>query len=129
MTRINCGVHPREIPYEKFILAEHYEMVRIPNALLSGKAVVKNIPDKFSLGAGHVKFFYNKIGYLHKRYCEVHNHLIELGYNVQNYEDSFLRVKEQLPSLYNDYKPTESDRKIIFERFAERLAVINPAGL
>ncbi len=41
------------------------------------------IPDKFKLGTGHVKFFYNKLLYLKNRYTSLYNECIKRGFNVQ----------------------------------------------
>ena len=46
------------------LIAEHREIKRIPNCIKSGKFLMKGIPNKFTLGSGHVKFFYDKISYL-----------------------------------------------------------------
>ncbi len=70
MTRINCGIPPY-ILTSKHLLAEHRELKRIPNCIKKGKFTLDNIPDNFKLGTGHVKFFYNKLKYLHKRYVKI----------------------------------------------------------
>ena len=71
MTRINCGIKVEELS-DKHLLAEHREIKRIPNVIKSGKANLENLPEKFTLGKGHVRFFYNKIGYLASRYSEIY---------------------------------------------------------
>lgn len=71
MTRINVGIPPRELT-NKHLTAEHREIKRIPNAVKTGKAKMVGIPAQFTLGTGHVKFFYNKLGYLRQRYLELH---------------------------------------------------------
>ena len=63
MTRINVGILPSELT-DKHLLAEHREIKRIPNCIVKGKYNMNGIPDKFKLGTGHVKFFYNKLFYL-----------------------------------------------------------------
>ena len=60
MTRINIGVSPNEL-IGKHLLAEHREIKRIPNCIKKGRYKMIGIPDKFKLGTGHVKFFYNKL--------------------------------------------------------------------
>ena len=67
MTRINVGIHPSELPI-KMLIAEHREIKRIPNCIKSGRYSLTDIPANFTLGQGHVKFFYNKLAYLRKRY-------------------------------------------------------------
>lgn len=125
MTRINFGIHPRELT-NKHLLAEHREIKRIPNSILNGIAKFRedhsDIPRKFSLGKGHVKFFYNKIIYLHKRYNLLLLECTQLRFNVTDYNDCFEKCAELFPSLYKDAKPTNSDSNIIRERIRDRLS-------
>jgi len=117
MTRINCGVPPKKLVMQHLI-AEHREIIRIPNAIASGKAIIRNIPKDFRLGSGHVKFFYNKLGYLKKRYYELYCECRFRGYNVQNYMECF----EGLPkNLMGDYVPTNRDKIIVINRINEKL--------
>ena len=76
-------------------------------------------PCVFTLGTGHVKFFYDKINYLKKRYISLYDECIKRGFNVQNYIEAF----EGIPvELMGDYEPTPRDREIIIERIKERLS-------
>ena len=72
----------------------------------------------FTLGTGHVKFFYDKILFLKKRYNSIYEECIKRGFNVTNFSDAF----DGVPSKYmNDYQPTSFDREIIIERINMRL--------
>jgi deoxyribonuclease (pyrimidine dimer) len=118
MTRINTGVHPSELTREHLI-AEHREIKRIPNTIRSGKAKISNIPSTFRLGAGHVKFFYNKLGYLLRRYKAIHKECKIRGYDVQDYSSCW----DGIPSeLMGEYEPSEKDREIILNRINIRLS-------
>lgn len=118
MTRISATIHPSEL-CDKMLIAEHREIVRIPNAIKSGKAVIKDIPENFRLGAGHVKFFYDKIGYLFVRYIELYEECIARGFNVQNFDNAFSDIPDE---LFNGWVPdTRIVRPIIVERINERL--------
>ena len=79
---------------------------------------MEGIPDRFKLGSGHVKFFYNKLLYLKNRYVSLYNECVKRGFNVQNYISAWDNVPQE---LMNDYKPTEIDREIIIERINEKL--------
>lgn len=118
MTRINVGIMPSELN-NRHLLAEHREIKRIPNAIKKGKYSLDNIPAEFKLGTGHVKFFYNKLGYLHGRYIDLYEECLNRGFNVTNYNDSFNDVPME---LYNEYTPTKWDRKIVLERITKRIA-------
>ena len=116
MTRINVGVPPAEL-VNQHLIAEHREIKRIPNCIAKGKYNMEGIPEKFKLGTGHVKFFYNKLLYLRNRYVSLYNECIKRGFNVQNYIDAWDNIPQE---LMNDYKATYKDRLIIQERIYER---------
>lgn len=117
MTRINCGIPPKELT-DKHLLAEHREIKRIPNCISNGRFNMIGQPDKFTLGKGHVKFFYDKCLYLLKRYITIRDECISRGFNITNYVESWNKV----PGKYmGDYKPTDSDREIVRKRIKERL--------
>ena len=117
MTRINCGIPPAELT-DKHLLSEHREIKRIPNAIKKGRYHLTNIPDKFKLGPGHVKFFYNKLLYLHKRYNEIYQECLLRGFNITDYNEAF---KDLPTDLYSDYSPSEKDKELIRQRIKERL--------
>ncbi len=120
MTRINVGVLPKELS-DKHLLAEHREIKRIPNMVASGKAKIEGIPEKFTLGRGHVKFFYNKLRYLYFRYCEIHKECTKRGFNVTDYSQAFFQEFPNHKQLWKDYKEKPEDREIILQRINERL--------
>ena len=117
MTRINVGIPPVDL-VNQHLIAEHREIKRIPNCIAKGKYNMEGIPDKFKLGAGHVKFFYNKLLYLKNRYISLYNECIKRGFNVQNYISAWDNVPQE---LMNNYQPTYKDRLIIQERINEKL--------
>lgn len=119
MTRINAGILPLEL-CNKHLLAEHREIKRIPNIVKSGRANLGNIPEEFTLGKGHVKFFYNKLLYLKKRYIEIYNELQHRGFDVTYFGDSF----RDLPvELYNDWPASREmmARPVVAQRINEKL--------
>jgi hypothetical protein len=117
MTRINAGFPVKNLT-GKHLIAEHREIKRIPNTIKTGKAKIINIPDNFTLGVGHVKFFYNKLNYLKQRYEELFRECILRGYNVTYYGDCF----NDLPNeLMNDYIVTEEAKNLIEERIFQKL--------
>ena len=118
MTRINVGIKPSEL-IRQHLLAEHREIKRIPNVIKSGRYNMKGQPKEFTLGTGHVKFFYDKLSYLKKRYVSIYDECVSRGYNVTNYMEAF----ENLPkAMMKDYTSTKRDRSLLQARIAERLA-------
>lgn len=97
--------------------------------IVSGKAKIKDIPIQFKLGKGHVKFFYNKCGYLLKRYKEIYKECLKRGYKIQNYENAWNNIPDE---LMGDYEPSIEDIKVVEERIKERTvswAIGPPASL
>jgi hypothetical protein len=117
VTRINCGVKPEELTREHLI-AEHREIKRIPNCISKGKYNLKGQPKEFTLGKGHVKFFYTRLGYLKERYEALYQECIKRGYNVTYYGEAWDNVPV---NLMGGYIPTSKDIEIIKQRIKERL--------
>jgi hypothetical protein len=117
MTRINVAIPPRELT-TRHLIAEHREIKRIPNVVSRGRFNLKNTPLKFTLGKGHVAFFYNKLEYLRKRYEELYAECKARGFNVTYYGNAWENVPE---CFMNDYTPTAEDEQIIRQRINEKL--------
>lgn len=118
MTRINAGISPSSLT-GKHLIAEHREIKRIPNVIKKGKYNLSNIPDKFCLGTGHVKFFYTRLLYLYNRYKELYNECIKRGYNVADYSEAWNGLENT--DLWNDWEPTREDAEIVQARINEKL--------
>jgi hypothetical protein len=117
MTRINCGIPPSELT-KQHLITKHREIKRIPNCIKKGRYNLKGQPGKFTLGTGHVKFFYTRLGYLKKRYEELYAECLSRNINAQYYGAAW----DNIPlSLMGDYIPTVSDKKIVRDRISERL--------
>jgi len=117
MTRINVGIRAKELCREH-LLAEHREIKRTPNKVNKGKFLLKGMPDKFCLGTGHEKFFYNKLEYLRLRYEELYKECCNRGYVVEYYG----AIWDDTPKeLLGKYKETKEDRALLTQRINERL--------
>ena len=117
MTRINVGIPPAEL-VNKHLLAEHREIKRIPNCVAKGKYNMDRIPERFKLGKGHVKFFYNKLLYLKNRYIKLYVECVKRGFNVQYYIGAWNNIPKE---LMNDYRVKANDIRIIRERINHKL--------
>ena len=117
MTRINVGIPPKQLT-RQHLIAEHREIKRVPNVVAKGKYNLKDQPKLFTLGTGHVKFFYDKLGYLKQRYEELYTECRNRGYDVSYYGDAWNDVPKH---LMGGYTPTDRDIQIITERINERL--------
>lgn len=124
MTRINVGIPPKQL-CRQHLLAELREIKRIPNML--PKANLKDLPTKFTLGTGHVRFFYDKGLYTLRRYRSLYNEAQARGYNVTDFLEAWLVYdKPEYKYLLNDWEPTDADRQLIEARIAERLKTMRP---
>ena len=103
MTRINL-VPPAEL-CDQHLLAEHRELTRIPNAVAKGKFSLKGQPSDYKLGEGHVRFFFNKLMFLKKRFDILHEECLARGFQVQFFWSSDL---PEQADLWLDYLPTEN---------------------
>jgi len=122
MTRINI-VPPSELTV-KHLVAEYREITRLPKNLkksLNRKTpfLLSEIPFSYTLGTGHVKFFYNKMKFLEKRFEDLVEEMLSRGYNP-NYRDSSI-FKNCDDIFYNDYTPTPEALEINRQRIKERL--------
>ena len=123
MTRINL-VSPSELA-DQHLVAEYREIFMVGPALQRSlkspnwNKTKETLPKEFTLNGGHVKFFYNKGKYLHKRYEELIEEMKSRGMNP---DPSRTFKREQWPDdLYNDWLPTTKDLEIIRERITQRI--------
>lgn len=115
MTRINL-VAPSEL-CDQHLLAEHRELKRIPNMVVKGWRPT-DIPEKFCLGKGHVKFFANKLAWLFTRYYSLHEECLNRGFEVKLMYPPLTRIPDH---LYNNYTPTEEDIALSRQRIKEKM--------
>lgn len=125
MTRINSNLDPKLLK-RMHLLAELREITMVPASLSrslmtsSKLMVLSGIPKKFTLNTGHVKFFYNKLTFLQKRFDALCDEMERRGYNPDRSRrvafDGFNTL------FYNDWISTPDDDTIIHERIALRIS-------
>lgn len=128
MTRINL-VPPSELA-DQHLFAEFREIKMIPKTLARSliargePGVHSIIPAEYTLGKGHVSFFYNKGAYLVRRYAEIQKELWSRGinYNISSHLDPD-HVFWNHPKLCQGYVPTEAALALIRARIAEKIAM------
>jgi deoxyribonuclease (pyrimidine dimer) len=128
MTRINL-VPPSELT-DQHLFAEFREIKRVPKVLLKSLqayglvGVCDRIPKHFTLGTGHVTFFYNKGVYLANRYQalreELHRRGVNFDITARLDPDNIYGIH---PRLQEDYVPTPEALTIIRERIATKIAM------
>jgi len=123
MTRINC-VPVSELTL-KHLLAEYRELPRVFG--LVKKAVSRKekptdprFPDTYTLGKGHVLFFYPRLGYLSDRYPDLISELQRRGYRPK-YQDAWELIDGIPDEWFGSWTPTPEAQKINRQRICERL--------
>ena len=121
MTRIN--VVPVTELCDKHLLAEYRELPRVFR--LARPCL--DAPKEYVLGPGHVKFFYDKLGFLGIRLAQIINELNERGFKA-TYQELPDWVEETSSTLWNDYEPTPKALAINLSRIAERVSQFERTG-
>lgn len=126
MTRINC-VPPEELG-DKHLVAEYHEITRVfglvRKNIESGKdPATIPAPERYTLGTGHVKFFYARLGWVERRLAEL---ALEMNKRKMRVRLELLKgISDGLPAhLFGDWEPDDEALAINRERLAERLAAM-----
>lgn len=117
MARINVGIDPKFLS-DQHLIAEAVECTMITGSLVfNGYQIKGDIPEKFTLGKGHVNFFKNKLLYLSLRLSKVNYELDRRGFKVTN------KIKlTDFPIEYIwGWNPKMEDSEIVRERIVDRL--------
>jgi deoxyribonuclease (pyrimidine dimer) len=118
MTRINC-VPPEELS-RQHLLAEWKELPRVftlaEKAYTSGREVVA--PERYTLGAGHVKFFYTRLGYCRKRWYALEREMKRRGYKPSSINPPLVLIADK--GWFRNWTPDDEAIMINRQRIAER---------
>lgn len=126
MTRINV-VDPTMLS-DKHLMAEYRELPRVFTAVLKlqnqgFKPSDVDIPSSYRLGAGHVKFFYDKVEYLYYRYAQLVDELKTRNFSLNDdLIDSITNTAwcDISAEWWNDYYPTIEALYLNMARLAKR---------
>lgn len=123
MTRVN--LIPPVCLYDQHLLAEWREIPRIPNAvrkMLQTKGsfeILKDLPIDYTLGTGHVKFFYDKLEFIKNR----HDALKEEGFKRGLKLDSITINLEDIPNIFKkDFVPSRNNIILNLSRIEEKIS-------
>lgn len=127
MTRINT-ISPSEL-HTVHLIAEYRELPRVFDLVIKAEQrgftpSTYGIPKEFTLGAGHMKFFADKLLWLYDRFEklveELRHRNINIAYTTLN--------GKSMPcgqGWWEWWEPTDESKMLIRERIAERIAA-NP---
>ena len=136
MTRINC-IPPSEL-CRQHLVAEYRELPRVFKQALAAKQRGEKPddprnPTEYVLGTGHVRFFYNKCGYLILRQVELTREMQNRGFATSYSSHSkhnlaavlgMAQVQLLGPEWLLDWTPTPKAQARNRARIAERLATM-----
>lgn len=124
MTRINI-IEPVQLT-DQHLMAEYRELPMVHASLRRSlrtkmtREVLAKVPKNYTLNAGHVTFFYDKMFYLRKRYDALIEELKTRGYNL---DESRALDESGIPADFfkNEWMPGEDDLPIMQQRLQEKL--------
>jgi hypothetical protein len=121
MTRINV-IDPKELT-RQHLIAEYKELPRIftlvRKAIIRGESPNdKRNPNEYTLGKGHVRFFYPRLGWLKRRFLALVNEMQRRGYSPQFTSQDISDIPLE---WCGDYDPTEIAITINRARIKDRL--------
>lgn len=117
MTRINSAIDVKNLT-DEHLLAEHREIKRICSNYTNRKSL-NNLPNKFTLGTGHVLYFVDKPSFTLSRYLSIYDECLERGFNVDNYSSNWDVYDKKL--FNNIHIPNNIEKKLLIDRISERL--------
>lgn len=117
MTRINC-VPPEELS-RQHLLAEYRELPRVFNLAAKAYQSKRKIvaPERYTLGAGHVKFFYQRLGWCLDRFLALRLEMLVRGYKPQYVQPPPVNLP---PEWWGEWTPDEAALQLNRERISER---------
>ena len=122
MTRINADINPIFLT-DQHLLAEYNELGLFYSSLrrsIKSKNGISNIPEKFTLNKGHVKFFYNKLTFVNNRYELLKRELNDRNFKLDS--DRKITIDNEFPdNLYNNWQSNDADIKVIKERIRSKI--------
>lgn len=107
MTRINTT--GSQYLTDEHLLAEWRELPRVFHLAIDDRP----LPPAYTLGAGHMRFFLARLGWLGRRHAALTAELERRGYT--------LAPRDPLPTDGGDWEPTPADVAVNVGRLIERL--------
>ena len=131
MTRINV-IPPSELS-RQHLGAEYRELPRIfglvRKAILRGEAPDRNAIPAYTLGKGHVRFFYPLLGYLADRQATIVSEMLARGYSP-SHVDCLRALHADIPEAWwGSWQPSYAAEAINRARIAERTPAISKVTL
>lgn len=120
MVRINL-VDPKELT-DQHLIAEHNEILMLCGCFqksLGSKNGIRDIPQDFTLGKGHIKFFYDKGHYLFLRFTRIQAEMKRRGFKSRKRFPTHLWFAQ----YFGSWTPTVQDIDTVRERIRTKIAM------
>lgn len=114
MVRINL-IEPKKLS-DQHLIAEYNEILMLVGHLNKNPSL-KEIPETYVLGKGHIKFFKNKLTYLKDRHQKIKNEMKQRNFRT----NKSLELKHFSREYFNKFNPSQDDLKIITSRIREKI--------
>ena len=114
MVRINI-LNPKSLS-DQHLIAEYDEILMLLGYVRKYPKK-ENIPENYTLGKGHIRFFKDKLIYLKERYELIKKEMKKRGFRA---EVTF-EITEFDLTLRNGWLPGKEDREIIKKRIIEKI--------
>lgn len=122
---MRCNIIPPSFLTDQHLIAERRELRMIPPLFqkrytkLGKLLVTAGIPDRFTLGSGHMLFWMDKGEYLHTRFGHLTNEMLKRGFNPDLSLEFHLSDEHREKSV--PWQPTQKDVTIIVKRLADKI--------
>ena len=114
MVRVNL-INPKKLA-DQHLIAEYNEILMLLGYVKKYPKVI-DIPKKYCLEKGHIKFFKNKLIYLQKRHDIIKKEMFTRGFKPTKK----ILLSKFKKSLKQDWKPKKGDLQIIKQRLREKI--------
>jgi len=114
MVRVNL-LNPKNLT-DQHLVAEYGEILILLKYIKKYPSI-ENLPKKYCLGKGHMKFFKNKLKYLKKRHNLIIKEMKKRGFKT----NKKVNLKNYNKNLIKDWKPSKKDKEEIKKRIIQRI--------
>ena len=114
MVRINL-IKPRYLT-DQHLIAEYLEILMFFNYVIKHPDQ-EDIPKKFCLGKGHMKFFKDKLKYLGDRHEKIKKEMQRRGFEARKK----ISLKNYPKMMVRDWSPSDKDLEIIKKRLIKKI--------
>ncbi len=114
MVRINL-INPEKLA-DQHLIAEYDEILMLLG-YVKKYPKLGEVPDKYTLGKGHILFFKNKLKYLKKRHSLLKKEMKKRGFNAK----ITINLKQFDKKLIHDWKPSKESIEIIKKRLINKI--------